>query len=155
MTRFRFNIYEVIAFYQVLSKVVSLNMSNISFIFHSIRGCQLPFTDAKSQGVPPPPCMSVNDQHRQHLNPGLSCDSAPVLLTFATSCLPAINPAQKHRKLQSTFPETCAFATRFLLLLLLLLSFLATLEACRSSWARDQTHTTAVTWATAVTMSDP
>ena len=33
--------------------------------------------------------------------------------------------------------------------------FFAVPMACRNSWARDQTHTTAVTGATAVTMPDP
>ena len=33
--------------------------------------------------------------------------------------------------------------------------FLASPMACRSSWARDRTHTTAVTQAAAVTMPDP
>ena len=33
--------------------------------------------------------------------------------------------------------------------------FLATPEACRSSWARDQTYAIAVTRVTALTMPDP
>ena len=33
--------------------------------------------------------------------------------------------------------------------------FLAVPMACRSSWAKDQTLATAVTWAAAVTMPDP
>lgn len=68
----------------------------------------------KNQVASPPPYISVNDQHRQYLNPGLFCDSAPVLFPPAPSCLPTVNQAQKQRKLlQSTFPKRRALATRF------------------------------------------
>ena len=38
---------------------------------------------------------------------------------------------------------------------ILFLNFLAIPTACESSWARDRTHTTVVTQATAVTKLDP
>lgn len=64
--------------------------------------------------LPHPHTLSVNDQHRQYLNPGLFCDSAPVLFPPAPGCLPTVNQAQKQRKLlQSTFPKRRALAARF------------------------------------------
>ena len=53
----------------------------------------------------------------------------------------------RHPPVRSPHPE-------FVQLSYLFIYFLAKASACRGSQARDQTHTTAVTWATAETMPD-
>lgn len=72
--------------------------------FHNIRDRQfLCFM------VAPHPSMSVSYQHRQSLNPSLSCDSGLIFSLLFSSCLCLVN----RKFLQSTVSKTHAFPTSF------------------------------------------